>query len=312
MTEFLSIKSEFAVSGNNQSVADDNDDRNIRSVVFGEDYEFDTWYPCEYYFSGDDKKKHAGVMVDRLYVCNKCFKYTTVAGTMGLHLISCSSSFMTPGRLAYQYNDFSIREVAGDQHKLFCQCLSLFANLFVGTKSVHYTVEKFKFYILIHHLSAKKEQIVGFFSKEKLSWDDNNLACILIFPPFQGQGLGQMLIEFSYQISLLEGKIGSPEKPLSDHGRKSYLLYWKAAIARALPVLVTEGRVTINKLASKTSIKPEDVVEALKNMNALQQTQPTRDGKVTWSLSSVNVDTWMNSQRIKSKSLIDVNCIIMP
>ena len=45
-----------------------------------------------------------------------------------------------------------------------------------------------------------------------MSWDDYNLACILIFPPFQRMGLGKLLIAFSYELSKLDGKIGSPEK----------------------------------------------------------------------------------------------------
>lgn len=33
--------------------------------------------------------------------------------------------------------------------------------------------------------------------KEKISYDDYNLACIVTFPPFQKKGYGMLLIEFS-------------------------------------------------------------------------------------------------------------------
>lgn len=60
-------------------------------------------------------------------------------------------------------------------------------------------------------------QVVGFFSKEKMSWDNNNVACILVFPPWQRQGLGQTLIGISYELSRRSGRIGGPEKRQSCH-----------------------------------------------------------------------------------------------
>lgn len=59
---------------------------------------------------------------------------------------------------------------------------------------------------------APQQQVVGFFSKEKMSWDNNNLACILVFPPWQKQGLGQILMGASYELSKNEGRLGGPEK----------------------------------------------------------------------------------------------------
>lgn len=45
-----------------------------------------------------------------------------------------------------------------------------------------------------------------------MSWDNNNLACILIFPPWQRKGLGQILMGASYELSKKEQRIGGPEK----------------------------------------------------------------------------------------------------
>lgn len=97
--------------------------------------------------------------------------------------------------------------------QLFCQNLSLFAKLFLDTKSICFDVESFLFYTLVERdPETQLQHIVGFFSKEKMSWDDYNLACILVFPPYQRRGLGKRLIAFSYELSKMENKIGSPEK----------------------------------------------------------------------------------------------------
>lgn len=79
-----------------------------------------------------------------------------------------------------------------------------------------------------------RPQIVGFFSKEKMSWDNNNLACILVFPPWQRKGLGSILMGVSYEISRREGILGGPEKPISELGRKGYKRFWAGEIARWL------------------------------------------------------------------------------
>lgn len=45
-----------------------------------------------------------------------------------------------------------------------------------------------------------------------MSWDNNNLACILVFPPWQRKGMGKILMGVSYELSKREGRVGGPEK----------------------------------------------------------------------------------------------------
>lgn len=65
-------------------------------------------------------------------------------------------------------------------------------------------MENFLFYIICDASTSYRDQPMAFFSKEKLSFDDYNLACIVTFPPYQGSGFGKLLIEFSTCLILPE------------------------------------------------------------------------------------------------------------
>ncbi|GAB1317528.1 SAS complex subunit [Madurella fahalii] len=185
--------------------------------------------------------------------------------------------------------EWSIWEVDGETDVLFCQNLSLFAKLFLDNKSVFFDVTGFNYFLLVftpaatpternddvNEMVRPRSQIVGFFSKEKMSWDNNNLACILIFPPWQRKGLGALLMGISYEISRREGLLGGPEKPISDLGKRGYRRFWAGEIARWLLSLdlhesAGETIVDVGECSRATWIAAEDCLLVLREMGVVE------------------------------------------
>lgn len=196
-----------------------------------------------------------------------------------------------PGRPIYSRDLHAIYEVDGEEHQvvshqfsyllnlaltlisqLFAQNLSLFAKLFLDNKSIFFDVTSFNYYLLVHTpdcTSSPHPQVVGFFSKEKMSWDNNNLACILVFPPWQRKGLGKILMGVSYELSRRENRLGGPEKPLSELGRRGYTRFWEARVAKAILELKAKRTLSVGEIAEASWMLPEDVVGTLKDLGVL-------------------------------------------
>ncbi|KAK3990891.1 males-absent on the first protein [Cladorrhinum sp. PSN332] len=328
-------------------------DRNIDKVVLG-DICFRAWYPSYYgkdvlcdsshnnhssasnggkhddpNGSNGGKAHHHGrrdqpPMLERLYVCPCCFKYSKELVSWWEHVRLCERKAFVPGRKIYTHpkgsrtilkpstshvpvkhgpgrskksahapamieevihdqGEWSIYEVDGEVDVLFCQNLSLFAKLFLDNKSVFFDVTGFKYFLLVYtpprplasssaslDSSSPRPQIVGFFSKEKMSWDNNNLACILIFPPWQRKGLGALLMGISYEISRREGLLGGPEKPISDLGKKGYKRFWAGEIARWILETEEEEVVGVGDVSEATWIALEDCLCVLREMGVAE------------------------------------------
>ena len=88
------------------------------------------------------------------------------------------------------------------------------------------------------------------------------MACILTLPQHQRHGYGKLLIEFSYELSKKEGRLGSPEKPLSDLGLLGYRAYWAEAIVEFLLAESEKGdaEVSIDDIAQKTGLTHGDIM----------------------------------------------------
>lgn len=328
--------------------------RNIDKVVLG-NLLFDTWYFSPYpesvlfgpdhhlskaLLNGEHKnghtEKYSTPPVQRLHVCPYCFKYSTIAADYVSHLhfhlkqIETDPEEWLPvpksALKVYEWDEYAVWDIDGEQEKLYCQNLSLFAKLFLEQKSVFFDTSGFHYFVLTctptkdapsvpstktrgrRRRSSSdgadlglKSQVLGFFSKENLSWDANNLACILVFPPYQHRNLGQLLMAVSYKLSGWEWEdsiIGGPEKPLSALGRKSYLRFWSERIARffmgqtadaeGLKVFSKPSKkktapvkeeMTVKEIGDRTGMLPEDVIAALNEMGVCEITSQKRKKK---------------------------------
>lgn len=144
--------------------------------------------------------------------------------------------------------------------------------------------------------------MVGYFSKEKSSPDDYNLACILTLPPFQRKGYGKLLISFSYELSKKEAKVGTPEKPLSDLGLLSFRSYWTQVLLEILRK--HKGNLSIKDISAMTAIKTEDIISTLQSLNLIKYWKGQHIISVTPKVIEEHLkSTAKNTQKIESKNI---------
>lgn len=207
-----------------------------------------------------------------VYICEFCLKYLKSVTCLRRHLTKCTLKH-PPGNEIYRKLPHSFFEIDGRKNKAYAQHLCLLAKLFLDHKTLYYDTDPFLFYILCE-IDSRGYHLVGYFSKEKESSEDYNVACILVLPPFQRKGYGKFLIEFSYELSKIEGKSGSPEKPLSDLGLLSYRSFWAQTIVELLVNSKSnepgqDPALSINDIVERTCIKRDDVIATLSHLNVL-------------------------------------------
>ncbi|XP_054624759.1 histone acetyltransferase KAT7 [Dunckerocampus dactyliophorus] len=230
----------------------------IKTILFGR-YELDTWYHSPY------PEEYA--RLGRLYVCEFCLKYMKSQTILRRHMAKCVWKH-PPGDEVYRKGTISVFEVDGKKNKIYCQNLCLLAKLFLDHKTLYYDVEPFLFYVMTEADNTGCH-LVGYFSKEKNSFLNYNVSCILTMPQYMRQGFGKMLIDFSYLLSKVEEKVGSPERPLSDLGLISYRSYWKEVLLRYMHNF--QGKeISIKEISQETAVNPVDIVSTLQSLQMLK------------------------------------------
>ena len=235
----------------------------IKCVYFG-GHEIETWYAAPY------PEEYSRNRV--LYLCEFCLKYMSSDYVAWRHKLKCAAKH-PPGDEIYRERSISVFEVDGRKNPVYCQNLCLLAKLFLGSKTLYYDVEPFLFYVMTEY-DELGCHFVGYFSKEKRPSSLNNVSCILTLPTHQRKGYGNLLISISYLLTRVEGKTGSPEKPLSDMGLVSYRNYWRLVLSYEL--LNQNGPVSISELSERTGMTADDTIAALEGLRALVRDPVTK------------------------------------
>jgi len=265
--------------------------KNINVIELGR-YEIDTWYFSPY--------PEEFAKCDKLYICEFCLKYMKKKKTLNRHKLKCDLRH-PPGNEIYRNNTLSVFEVDGKKNKIYCQNLCLLAKLFLDHKTLYYDVEPFLFYIMTE-CDNRGCHMVGYFSKEKNSQEDYNLACILTLPPFQRKGYGKLLISFAYELSKKESKVGTPEKPLSDLGLLSFRSYWTQVLLEILRK--HRGNLSIKDISEMTAIKTEDIISTLQSLNLIKYWKGQHIISVTPKVIEEHLkNSSKNQMKIESKNI---------
>ncbi|XP_033913916.2 histone acetyltransferase KAT7-like isoform X4 [Acipenser ruthenus] len=263
----------------------------IKTILFGR-YELDTWYHSPY------PEEYA--RLGRLYMCEFCLKYMKSQTILRRHMAKCVWKH-PPGDEIYRKGAISVFEVDGKKNKIYCQNLCLLAKLFLDHKTLYYDVEPFLFYVMTEADNTGCH-LVGYFSKEKNSFLNYNVSCILTMPQYMRQGYGKMLIDFSYLLSKVEEKVGSPERPLSDLGLISYRSYWKEVLLRYLHNF--QGKeISVKEISQETAVNPVDIVSTLQSLQMLKYWK----GKHLVLKRQDLIDEWLakEAKRGSSNKIID-------
>ena len=231
--------------------------RNLSKLQMGR-FEMEPWYFSPYPVEFTEE--------DLVYICEFCLGYFGDDFRFQRHRSKCAL-LHPPGNEIYRDDHVSFFEIDGRRQRTWCRNLCLLSKLFLDHKTLYYDVDPFLFYCMTtrdeygHHL-------VGYFSKEKESAEGYNVACILTLPQYQRKGFGRLLIAFSYELSKREGKLGSPEKPLSDLGLLGYRAYWQETVTDIL--MDGRGDVTVEEVGASSAMTTNDVLHTLQNLNMLR------------------------------------------
>lgn len=259
--------------------------KNISRIAIGK-YEMETWYFSPF------PKEYASC--DILYYCEFDLNYFARKEQLERYMRTRCKLFHPPGDEIYRHGEMAVYEIDSRVERVYCevrglsqgrgraehvvtglapplpctlQNLCLLAKLFLDHKTLYYDVQPFLFYVICV-CDDQGAHMVGYFSKERISAEDYNLACILTLPCYQRRGYGKFMITISYELSKRDGKLGTPERPLSDLGLVSYRSYWAS---RLLEILAKhKGVVSIQELSDMTSFRPEDIISTLQALDLLK------------------------------------------
>lgn len=279
-----------------QNLAEVSRVKNISRIIMGE-HEVEPWYFSPYPIELSEES--------HIYICEFTLSYFGSQKQFE-RFRSKSTLRHPPGNEIYRDEKVSFFEIDGRKQRTWCRNLCLLSKLFLDHKTLYYDVDPFLFYCMTRR-DEVGHHLVGYFSKEKESAEGYNVACILTLPQYQRHGYGRILIDFSYNLSKRENRLGSPEKPLSDLGLLSYRAYWADTVIELLIENSRAGKTetTIEDIASFTSMTTTDILHTLGALNMLKYYK----GQHIICLTEALVDKY-EREKAKKRHRIDATKLI--
>lgn len=209
--------------------------------------------------------------LERLFFCEACLAFFKSFAALERHTFRCEA-LCPPGDQVYKDDSLpramTLFEVDGAKHWLYCENLAYISKLFLDHKLLEQRMDPFVFYVLFEY-DALGFHLVGYFSRSKLRLGKdsvyNNLSCILVLPPYLKRGYGKLLMGLSYELCLIEEKAGTPERPISDLGLKSFTAFWTQRIVKHFAGLgeAQAAEVSVATISAATGIAENDVIRTL-------------------------------------------------
>ncbi|KAL9585749.1 MAG: hypothetical protein Q9212_001331 [Teloschistes hypoglaucus] len=272
--------------------------RNLQRIQMGK-HEMEPWYFSPY--------PQPFTEADMVYICEFCLSYYDALKPFERHRVKCTL-LHPPGNEIYRDDYVSFFEIDGRRQRRWCRNLCLLSKLFLDHKTLYYDVDPFLFYCMTTR-DTHGCHLVGYFSKEKESAEGYNVACILTLPQYQRMGFGKLLIAFSYELSKREGKLGSPEKPLSDLGLLGYRAYWAETVVDLLTEEGRAGEASVEELGGLSAMTTGDVLHTLQNLNMLRYSKGNHVIVLTDAVLQQK-EKQKEKERIKGKRKIDPERLI--
>ena len=107
----------------------------------------------------------------------------------------------------------------------------------------------------------------------------------------------------AYELSKKEGKVGTPEKPLSDLGLLSFRSYWTTVLLEILRK--HRGNLSIKDISEMTAIKTEDIISTLQSLNLIKYWK----GQHIISVTPKVIEEHLNKKQKKDEVKIDPKAI---
>ena len=210
------------------------------------------------------------------YACHRCLQPFLMKERLEEHLNAYCEQKSPPGAVIYMNRvsigpsrtaEVRIRYVDGAKNIQYCRRLALLSKSFVESKVLTNDVDIFEFFTItisrsiIAEFSGFDERIskiccafeaeewngelvAGYFCRIKHQ-PDHCLSCITVFPPFQGRGLGNLMICVAYGITFIRqtecgcakkcgSRGGKVSKPWSFMGQRALFSYWRQELNKII------------------------------------------------------------------------------